>query len=418
MVDVLKTSSQLSSFLRLTDYVDSDKLVHLSAEDLQKIVCGSDGNYLEHIARISGSRIQFVSNPIPGFQVLAVDQKSFRSGCAEGLRIVHAIRSAALKAAAAQSEHVVDPPMSSPDGLLPTPKARKAKYSPKSYHPLFSDPMTAYYPVMMVVPEGLLPMPMESESSLPPMSPELCMQIIKSPYLSVARRRNTMEGGIEKLKQHAKLRIAPQSPESKPTCVDSEESMPEETLLPPAAVRSTAFDDEIADCLPGVPGARQSKEYKKLRRKISEIDDLVRMNAELDYCQRAKVDRRPKYMEMIRALLRGEVAENCDDDEQEVPDMTPQETEDEQVTVTSTPQEPITPEFTLFVAPKKKQKKNRQKKTRTINEATPKQPEQLAVVSVSQNEITRTVPKSSFMIVYEFFYMLISWIARSFSIQS
>lgn len=345
MVEVLKTSSQLSSFIRLTDYVDSEKLIHLSADELHGIVCGRDGRHLDHISKVSGARIEFVAKPYPGFQILAADQKSFRTGCAEGLRVVHAIRTASMKAAAS----VVSEPI---NGLLPTPVIpRKISAARPLYHPLYSDvsSMPTYAPVMLVVPGAILPTP-ETSPSIPPMSPEICMQIIKSPYLAVARRRKTLDN----LKEHAKSRIAPQSPES---CPPINYSCPEDQLLPPPAL--SAFDDEIADCLPGVPGARQSKEYKKLRRKISEIDDLVASDTLLDYCQKIKVDRRPLYLDQIRSILKGEVIQQepmaavASEDKPSPSD--PQE--DTCETVSTTPLEPVSPIPLLIPVIRKKTKK-------------------------------------------------------------
>ena len=439
MVDVIRTSSQLSSFLRLTDYVDSEKLVHLSADDLQGIVCGSDGHYLEHISKISGARIQFVSNPIPGFQILAVDQKSFRSGCAEGLRIVHAIRSAAIKAASQVENKTETPTQFVSDGLLPTPvvKTRRTRYSSdSSYHPLYSDasPVPVYYPVMVLVPGALLPTPVPSldetaELSVIPMSPELCMQIIKSPYLSSTRRRKTVDGGIENLKKHAKSRIAPVSPELAP--LDTPNSIPDDQLLP----NKSTFDDEIADCLPGMPGARQSKEYKKLRRKISEIDDLVGSNVDLDYCQRIKVERRPKYLEMIRAILKGEVAESSEDEVPETNSVendsvppesvtedlgqyskTESEEKEEKVTVASTPVEPITPsELILPVSRKKQNQKKHNNSAAHRKVASKVQPK---IIEKEPNTPAAIVHSNSlFLNIYEFFCMLISWILRVFQIH-
>jgi hypothetical protein len=47
----------------------------------------------------------------------------------------------------------------------------------------------------------------------------------------------------------------------------------------------------------------ETKEYKKIRRKISEIDELVSSGVDLDYCQRRKVDKRPEYVGMIINML-------------------------------------------------------------------------------------------------------------------
>ena len=285
--------------------------------------------------------------------------------------------------------------------------------------------MAAYYPVMVLVPEALLPTPVPSprecdkEDSVPLMSPELCMQIIKSPYLSAARRRQNMDGGIEKLKVHAKSRIAPESPEMAPLS-PADDLVSEEPLLPP---QQPTFDDEIADCLPGVAGARQSKEYKKLRRKISEIDDLLRANIQLDYCQRAKVDRRAKYVDMIRAILKGGVAESSDDEscEMVIEDPIPDEPQDtihkaeiqEETTVASTPVEPVTPEIPSIVVRKKSQPKKLQRKIVAVKQK-PKNNDQ----SELRREIDSmtTIQKSWFTQLREFFCMLISWIVRLFSV--
>lgn len=428
MVEMLSKSSQLSSFLRLTDYVDSEKLMHLSADVLQGIVCGSDGAYLEHLSKVSGSLIQFVSKPVPGFQVLADNQKSLRSGCAEGLRIVHAIRSAANKAALAFSENISKHEAietSVPSALLPTPvkSSRKnqnggggGQYTPKpSYHPLFSDPSAVYYPVMLVVapPNGALlptPSPEMDDPVVSPMSREMCLEIIKSPYLSAARRRSTPGKTIERLKEHAKSRIAPHSPESRP-----DDAEPDQNSIPPlpcAQITTTPFDEEIADCLPGVPGARQSKEYKKLRRKISEIDDLVQSNTELDYCQKIKVQQRPKYVEMIRLILKGEVASESSEDEEVVQGSM---TEEEQ-TVASTPaSEPncVDPEESLNKVLDETsipiQRRNYKKPKRQIQQRkVAKHVQPAAAVSISVDQQQDSTP-TAFATVEQISWLMIVW---------
>ena len=65
------------------------------------------------------------------------------------------------------------------------------------------------------------------------------------------------------------------------------------------------FDkEELADCLPGLPGVRQSKEYKKIRRKIKEIDHLRARPAEsLDAFQLAKIKKREQLVQQIRFIL-------------------------------------------------------------------------------------------------------------------
>jgi len=64
------------------------------------------------------------------------------------------------------------------------------------------------------------------------------------------------------------------------------------------------FDKELEGCLPGVAGVRQSKEYKKIRRKISEIDALrSRKEEELDAFQILKVKKRSELVDQIRHML-------------------------------------------------------------------------------------------------------------------
>ena len=154
---------------------------------------------------------------------------------------------------------------------------------------------------------------------------------------------------MENLKEHAKSRIAPQCPESA-LLPPSNDFMPDQ-LLPPPAIAS--FEDEIADCLPGVPGARQSKEYKKIRRKITEIDDLMSSNTVLDYCQRIKVERRSMYLDQIRSILKGDPIII------EPKDSPPTVDEDTSETVSTTPPEPVSPIPEIKPLPliRKKQKK-------------------------------------------------------------
>jgi len=177
------------------------------------------------------------------------------------------------------------------------------------YHPLYSSnqyhlipmlvPVVVYASPVMTPDGGLLPLPTSPDTS--PCTPramtdEECRSLIKSPYLSFARKQISKSAGAS-LFAHARDRIAPSTP-----LMDPEEPSP-----PP-----NRLEAEIAQYLPGkVPGIRQSKEYKKIRRKITEIDDLIDCG-NLDFCQRKKVEKRPQYVQMIIDLLvHGAIQETC-----------------------------------------------------------------------------------------------------------
>lgn len=103
--------------------------------------------------------------------------------------------------------------------------------------------------------DGLLPTPSDDE----------CARLVLSPYLSAFRRKHRLSSSSEQ-------------------------------------VFTCEFDKELVGCLPGLPGVRQSKEYKRVRRKISEIDELTR-RSHLDHCQRVKVGKRGDLVQELRHML-------------------------------------------------------------------------------------------------------------------
>ena len=246
------------NFLALTDYVPVEDLVYLSAEALQLIVCGEDGFYLEQISNISKSEsVKFVSTPCPGFEILASNPSALCIAESRVVDLLFAIKSAAAMAAT-QSKVRVDHSTAIP-----------RKISKMPYHPLFSSPPLS----ALTKSAGLLPLPHfygdEDQDGPPPvpMSDEEIRKLIKSPYLSFARRKTFV------LKEVSE------------------------------------FDKELEGYLPGVPGVRSTKEYKKIRRKITEIDDLLKSGIELDHCQKLKVKRRNEYLDIIKHMLRNGVVE-------------------------------------------------------------------------------------------------------------
>jgi hypothetical protein len=286
-----------SLFLALTDYVDTDSLTRLSADTLHDLVCGEDGQYLDQISRKADcDSVEFVAQPQPGFLITG----STESSIARARSLVEEIMEAISVKSSATS----------------APRRRRRKkqqthsYSPM-YHPLFST-TTPYFdaasqfsspPVFVLATPGycfsgspgLLPLPGFSEEffmleetllDTPPvrgLSPEECQNIIRSPYLSIARRK----------KSHP----IPSASDTQQTSASSPSNSSPKPI--------PAFDKEIAEYLPGVPGVRQSKDYKRVRRKISEIDDLVASGVQLDGCQTRKVANRILYIEQIKRLLQG-----------------------------------------------------------------------------------------------------------------
>jgi hypothetical protein len=235
-----------SIFLRLTDYVSGPELCELSPDVLQEIVCGSDGGRLDTIHTKSGvDTLRFISTPLPGFYVKSHSSKNLKAAVTDVVEILKEIKRAATKS------QVVSPSYTG---------SKTPSFKDAFYHPLYS---ASQYHLM----PALLPTPMTSGSSSPqPLSDEECERILQSPYLSALKKRS-------------------QSP-------------PEESV----SAHGSSFDKELEGCLPGVPGVRQSKEYKRIRRKISEIDDLLKSQT-LDQCQRNKVARRPEYVVMLRRML-------------------------------------------------------------------------------------------------------------------
>ena len=219
-------------FLPLTDYISSGDLSRLSASSLFGLVCGPQGTRLLTIQQKTGADlIEFVSQPVPGFRILASTLEVSAKAAASIKSIFKSIHRQSTR---------------------------------RAYHPLFSS-----QPVKASLKPGLLPCP-----SVAPLSPELCMQFIHSPYL-VRVTTPEHEGGSDR----------------------SDACSP--------------FDSEVADLLPGFPGVRQTREYKKLRRKISDIDRMANVN--LDFCQQRKVERRPEFIRQIRMYLQfGVIHERSD----------------------------------------------------------------------------------------------------------
>ena len=248
-------------FLKLTDYIDALEFGEITPEALQTIVCGSDGFRLERIRQLSGvEMVRFVSAPFPGFYVKGRMSANVSVASNQLKAILEEIRKAILDKSSTCSNSSTAAPKA--------PVAAKAKrsrgpsYKNTFYHPLYSENQYHLMP-------GLLPTPTASsqESTTPqPLSDEDCERILSSPYLVGIKNR------------------------ASPSSATSAKDVP-------------SFDKELEGCLPGVPGVRQSKEYKRIRRKISEIDDLVASGAELDTCQRAKVSRRAEYVAQIRDML-------------------------------------------------------------------------------------------------------------------
>ena len=125
-----------------------------------------------------------------------------------------------------------------------------------SQHIGFAAPQTCFFEEeTRRMDDGLLPTPSDDE----------CAKLVLSPYLSAFRRKQRLSSFSEQVS----------------TC---------------------EFDKELEGCLPGLPGVRQSKEYKKVRRKISEIDELLR-RSHLDHCQRLKVGKRGDLVHELRHML-------------------------------------------------------------------------------------------------------------------
>ena len=249
------------AYLRLTDYVSGSDLCELSADALQTLVCGPDGLQLERIRqRADASIVRFVSAPFPGFHV------SCRSATHLQLAIVEleAVMNLIKRTARANQRSVA------------VPVARNERF----YHPLYS--RNQHH---LIMPSGgLLPLPE------PRLSDTEYKQLVTSPYLTAFRK--TQQRSLE------------------PDTSTESSDRPE----PAAAPDDVApFDKELEGCLPGVPGVRQSKDYKRIRRKITEIDALSKTRAELDKAQLAKISKRPEYVAQLRRwLLTGIAVPSCE----------------------------------------------------------------------------------------------------------
>lgn len=240
-----------SIFLQLTDYVPSTDLMQLSADSLHAIVCGANGQQLQELCIASGADlIEFVPSGSPGFRIVASTEVSL----AVSVNLVKRIFVSLVRAA--KKKKVLSPLTSA----MKSPSLKKSS-PPSTYHPLFAK-------------SALLPLPCDFAEPVVLTEAE-CLAIIQSPYLKRVRSPNSDRAST-------------------------------------VASEGSSFDAEIADLLPGVAGARQSKAYKKLRRRITEID-ILKSLPELDLGQKNKVLRRPELVEQIRQLLKsGEAAGQAD----------------------------------------------------------------------------------------------------------
>ena len=255
-------------FLKLTDYIEGSDLCELSPDTLQSIVCGSDGLRLERIRKSSEVKeTRFISAPFPGFYVKSSRSSTADKAVAQLEGLMREIRKAAADQANSSStcsnSSSTTPAVSAPENR----QKSQCSFKNAFYHPLYS---ASQYHLM----PGLLPTPVADQSAVvapTPMSDEECERILSSPYLSAWKRRSS----------------------------SSRETSSAKTCNEAAAL----FDKELEGCLPGLPGVRQSKEYKRIRRKISEIDDLLKSGVCLDACQKSKVSKRPDYVYQLRHML-------------------------------------------------------------------------------------------------------------------
>ena len=317
-----KREGPIHTFLRLTDYINGADLCQLSPEMLEKTVCGSDGLRLERISESSRvDCVEFVSAPFPGFRI---------SGSC----------SAFVQVAVVQVEDIMGDLKAK---ISPKAKPRKQKSS-RPYHPLFSNP------------EGLLPLPVpeeerESEPCVRPLSVEECKRLISSPYLSAYKRR--LFSAFSEV--HT---------EAGDSCAELTTSS-----VPSSARRAQSEFDriELAGCLPGVPGIRQSKDYKKIRRKITEIDELTRSRSleDLDVCQRNKIRKRDDYVKQLRYMLLNGFPEAA------LPDQSPEVPEDSSVEPGVEEPTPVIPETRVqpLVIPRTTIRRNKQQRKKPASRA-------------------------------------------------
>lgn len=245
-------------FLTLTDYISGSELCEVSPEILQTIVCGADGFKLDRIRQLSGAEIvRFVSAPFPGFHVSASLSTQAQSAVVYLEEIMKEIGKVAMELNSSTCSNSSVPRRKT---VAPA-KAKRSSFKDAFYHPLYSE--SQYHLMPALLPTPAIPSP----STPQPMSDEDCERILSSPYLVGLKNR------------------AGASPKT------------------PTPSAPNTFDKELEGCLPGVPGVRQSKDYKRIRRKISEIDELVSSGAVLDACQKSKVARRPEYVGQLRHML-------------------------------------------------------------------------------------------------------------------
>lgn len=261
-----------SIFLRLTDYVSGPELCELSPDSLHVLVCGKDGGRLERIQERSGiETLRFIAAPFPGFYMKSNSSTGLQSATDGVIEIMKDIKKAALVSDQTRSGSSLNP-SGQVDKRARRSRTEGSNFKTAFYHPLYSANQYHLMP-------GLLPTPLTHSESMPSQTPydEECDKILSSPYFSAIKKRLS-------------------SPHH------DHRSEEEPTIATPT-VSTSAFDKELEGCLPGLPGVRQSKEYKRIRRKISEIDDLIRSGACLDSCQRAKVAKRPEYVSQLRHML-------------------------------------------------------------------------------------------------------------------
>jgi hypothetical protein len=265
-------------FLRLTDYVKGQDLCNLSVDALQVIVCGGDGKKLERIQLLNRvDSVQFVSAPFPGFRIEGNCETFVQLAVIQVEDIMREIRQACSK-----------------------PQTKKTPSRNNFYHPLFS--ANQYHLIAPSRSPGLLPIPTiptEDEFQSPPerqLSDEEYRQLVRSPYLCAYKRKVGM------MKNSVPSEAVTEAGDSSPELLTREAS--EADIMTSQQVYSEFDQFELKGCLPGVPGVRQSKDYKRIRRKISEIDELLKRPFEaLDHCQRMKISKRSEYVEQVRHML-------------------------------------------------------------------------------------------------------------------
>ena len=367
-------------FLRLTDYVKGQDLCHLSADSLQLIVCGTDGKKLERIQSLTRvESVQFVSAPFPGFRIGGNCETFVQLAVVKVEKIMEEIRKACSR---------------------PIPK--KSCSTPRNdfYHPLFS--ANQYHLIAAQSPSpGLLPIPTMVVDECPPerqLSDEEYRQLIRSPYLSAYKRKVGILKSINSVPSEAVTEAGDSSPEL--LTRESSETDNQTMYL-------SEFDQvELAGCLPGVAGVRQSKDYKRIRRKISEIDELLKRPFEsLDHCQRVKISKRKEYVDQLRHMLLNGFPEEKDllQDTEDIRENFSHTTQnEEEIEEVSQPKTPL-PILGAVKHQVKKQQQPTRRKTTAIKQqpqsGVPPQVEEVVRVSL-ENESSKEQDVSIFLWLY------------------